>query len=127
MLKREPKLSDSEWLLMKICWKKGVCSVKNVHEEYKKQNKVSYVTTKTMLDRLVEKDFLKREKFGPIWLYTATVSEKSTVSNAVEKFVNVVLDGNVLPVFMQLFKNKEKYAVDIENIKKIIEENKIED
>ena len=62
MRKKIGGLSVVEWQYMKICWRKGKSTAKEIHKEYLKNEKHSYMTTKTILDRLVEKDFIKREK-----------------------------------------------------------------
>lgn len=122
MIRREQKLSDSEWILMKLCWKKDVSSAKDVHEIYKIKSKVTYVTTKTMLDRLVEKEFLKREKFGPIWLYSTTMPEKKMIEMAIEKFVDNILDGNMELLINLLNEKKGKYSGELKKIKQLLKD-----
>ncbi|MFC1573965.1 BlaI/MecI/CopY family transcriptional regulator, partial [Candidatus Latescibacterota bacterium] len=68
MTKKRNELSKTEWSLMNICWKKGKVSAREIYEETLKEKQRGYQTVKTMLDRMVGKGFLEREKFGPIWL-----------------------------------------------------------
>ena len=86
MRKRKGELGETEWTLMKICWEKGKSSAKDVYDESLKERKRSYQTVKTILDRLVEKEYLSREKFGPIWLYTPKVTQKAITSIAIDDF-----------------------------------------
>ncbi len=122
MDKKKGKLGRVEWALMKICWEKGKSSAKVIHEESLKEKKRSYQCVKTMLDRLVMKNYLKREKFGPIWLYSPKVSEKSIVSKAIDDFMKTVLGDTIAPIFTHIVKKKKKYHYDIEKLKRLIDE-----
>lgn len=115
------ELSRVEWELMKICWKRGKSSAKDIYDESRKEKKRAYQTIKTILDRLVEKGFLDREKFGPIWLYSPVVSKASLTSNAIEDFLKTVLDNTITPIFLHVAK-KEKYRNEIEKLKRLIDE-----
>lgn len=87
------KLGKTEWTLLNICWEKGPkTTAKEIHEETLKQKYRSYVTVKTMLDRLVDKDFLTKEKFGPVYLYSPNVSKQKVIKNAVGDFLTTVMN-----------------------------------
>ena len=122
MLKKIGKLSIVEWQYMKICWRKGKTTAKEIHDEYLKIEKHTYVTSKTILDRLVEKEFLVREKLGPIWLYSPKTSEKATTSKVVDDFFKNFLDNTVGPIFLHIVENKKKYREEIKELKKLVED-----
>ncbi len=115
------ELTRTEWELMKICWAKGKCSAKIVHEESLKKNKRSYVTVKTILDRLAKKGFLEREMFGPIVLYTPLISQKSVTARTIDDFIEVVMGDHITPFFRHLLK-KKKYRDEINQLKDVINE-----
>jgi BlaI family transcriptional regulator, penicillinase repressor len=115
-------LGELEWTVMRICWKKGKSTARVVFDELlKTKPDVKYQTVKTTLDRLVHKEFLEGEKFGPLCLFTPRVSEKSLTSKAVEKFSRIVFGDVISPVFIHLLK-KKKYAHELEELKKIVNE-----
>ena len=114
-------LNKTEWEIMKICWEKGVATVKTVYEESQKIKERRYTTIKTMLDRLVEKKYLTREKFGPVWLYKPTVTEKKATSDALSDFMQVVTNNNTTPIIKHVL-NTKRYDIDIELLKKLVDE-----
>ena len=113
-------LSRTEWKIMKICWEKGQSTAKVVYEESLKEKKRRYVTVKTMLDRLVEKEYLEREKFGPVWLYKPIVSEKKATSYALNDFIKVVLGNKTTPILKHIADIK-KYDINIKELKQLID------
>ena len=120
--KSRGELSASEWEIMKICWKNGQASARVIYEESLSDKKRSYHTVKTLLDRIVAKGFLEREKFGPIWLYKPAVSRAKILSREIEKFANNVLDNTFTPLFVHLSKNETLSREEIESLKKLIKE-----
>ena len=120
---RKPDLSKTEWSLMNICWKKGQASAREIYEETLRDKKRGYQTVKTMLDRMVAKGYLAREKFGPIWLYKPTVSRKQALGREIESFVNIVLDRTFAPLFAHLAEKEQLSREEIDALKKLIEEH----
>ena len=107
---------------MNICWKKGKVSAREIYEVTLKEKQRGYQTVKTMLDRMVGKEFLEREKFGPIWLYKPVVSKTKMLGREIESFVNTVLDKTLAPLFVHLAEKENLTEEEIETLKKLIEE-----
>ncbi len=122
MTKKLSNFSKTEWLLMKICWDKGKASARVIYEETLREKKRGYQTVKTMLDRLVGKGYLVREKFGPIWLYEPTVPRAKVVAREIDSFMNTVLDNTFAPLFVHLAKKEKLLPEEIEALKKLIDE-----
>ncbi|MFC1693715.1 BlaI/MecI/CopY family transcriptional regulator [Candidatus Latescibacterota bacterium] len=120
-------LTKTEWSLMKICWEKGQVSARIIYEETLKDKQRGYQTVKTMLDRLVKKGFLDREKFGPIWLYKPIKPRTKVMAREIDSFVNTVLDNTFAPLFAHLAKREKLSFDEIETLKKLIEEHEEKD
>ena len=126
MSKKRPDLSKTEWSIMNICWRQGRSSARVIYEETLKAKSRGYQTVKTMLDRLVEKGYLRREKFGPIWLYEPTISRSAVLAREIESFVGTVLDNAVSPLFAYFVKNENISPKELEELRKLVEEKKDE-
>jgi BlaI family penicillinase repressor len=118
-----PELTQAEWLIMKCCWKKGKCTARDVYEEVLKQKAWRYQTVKTMLDRLVQKGYVKMSKIGPICLFEPGVSQTRVMGKALDTFVGTVLDGAFMPVFAHLAKGGKLSQDDIASLKKLVEQH----
>jgi len=115
------RITEKEIYLIKILWEKGESSAKVVYEESLKDRKRSYQTIKTLLDRMVVKEFLDKRKFGPIWLYTPKVSKSFIESRLVKNLVENVLDDKVNPIFTYLIRNKKRIkGEEIKMIKELL-------
>ncbi|WP_372369276.1 BlaI/MecI/CopY family transcriptional regulator [Candidatus Uabimicrobium sp. HlEnr_7] len=116
------KLSDSEWLIMKACWISGKSTARDIYQKVVKKKKWEYTTVKTMLDRLVKKEYLEFEKLGNLCLYTPCTSNKSVTESAIKNFMNTILDHNFMPIFLYFAKDRKIPSEDLESLKKLIEE-----
>ena len=126
MKRRRKNLSTTEWTLMNICWEKGKVSARIIFEESQKDKKRAYQTIKTLLDKLVDKEYLKRERFGPIWLYEPTITREQTVSNAIDSFADTVLNNTLTPLFSHFIKKEKMSEEEIEVLEKLIKKHKEE-
>ena len=124
MSKKKNNLSQTEWSIMKICWEKGKTSAKTIHEESLKEKKRDYSTVATMLDRLVNKGYLQKEKFGPIWLYEPAAKKPKVVASAIDNFLDTVLDNTMLPLFTHLFQKERLSQKDFKALEELIKKKK---
>jgi BlaI family transcriptional regulator, penicillinase repressor len=126
MQKKLPALSKTEWNIMNICWKKGRASARVIFDETLLEKQRSYQTVKTMLDRLTEKGYLRREKFGPIRLYTPAVARSAVLAREIESFVGTVLDNTLAPLFVHFAKKEKLSREELDELRKLIEEKEKE-
>ncbi len=124
MKMKNNNLSETEWSIMKICWEKGEATARTVYDESLKEKKREYQTVKTMLDRLVNKGYLRRKRFGPLWVYNPTVSRAKTLANAIDNFINIVLDNTLTPLFTHFIKKEKLSTEEIEALEKLIRKSK---
>ena len=117
-------LSKTEWTLMNICWEKGKVSARIIFEESQEDKKRAYQTIKTLLDKLVNKEYLKRERFGPIWLYEPTITRESAISNAIDSFADTVLNNTLTPLFSHFIKKEKMSEEEVEVLEKLIKKHK---
>jgi len=69
-----------------------------------------------MLNPLVIKGYLEREKFGPIWLYKPVVAHSEIIAREIDSFVDNVLDKSIAPIYLH-FVNKKVCRTEIEELK----------
>ena len=88
------RLSPSEWEIMRICWRVGSCTVRDVLEEDLKAHRRDYRTILTFMTRMARKGWLATTKRGNQNLYEPTVAEDGAVQQEIERFLRDVVGGN---------------------------------
>ena len=79
-------LGTLEARIMEIVWKKGTVSVQEVCDKLGKGT--NYKTVMTVMNRLVEKEFLARQKVSRAFLYTARLSREEFLASASHQIVS---------------------------------------
>lgn len=97
-MKAPPRISESEWDVMKIIWHDGPCQAQVVIDALAEPNEWSASTIKTLLNRLLRKGVLTHEKLGKSYVYAAAFTEAQCRADATESFIDRVFDGALSPL-----------------------------
>lgn len=99
-----PDVSKAEYDILRVLWKSGRLSVREVHDRIQETSGWAYTTTKTMMDRMVQKNLLSRERFHGIYLYKAQISRPAGLAKIVQFFADRVVEldrSEVVAMFAQ--------------------------
>jgi BlaI family transcriptional regulator, penicillinase repressor len=122
-MKNVPKISETEWAVMKILWSKGPCSAGEIiHSLSQADASWHPKTIKTFLNRLVRKGALGFSKEGRAYLYRAVVTQKECIEAASTSFLDRVFGGSLKPMLAHFVENKKLSEQDIEELKRLLEE-----
>ena len=125
MAKKEevPKISDAEWIVMRVFWSRGELTSGDVVEELEKDSDWKPKTIQTLIRRLVQKGALDFEKQGREYLYRPAVTESACEQAASRQFLDRVFDGKMAP-FLATFVESANYSdEDIAELKRILNES----
>jgi predicted transcriptional regulator len=95
-------LTNQELEIMKIVWKRGHSTVREVYEDLLKRRKIAYTTVMTMMGTLEQKNHLRKSEQGRAYVYVPTRPQSKVVRGMVEEFVNRVFNGSAKPLLMHL-------------------------
>jgi BlaI family transcriptional regulator, penicillinase repressor len=100
-------LTNQELEIMKIVWKRGRSTVREVYEELLKRRRIAYTTVMTMMGTLEQKNHLKKSEQGRAYVYTPTESQAKVVGSMVQEFVKRVFNGSAKPLLVHLVENMD--------------------
>jgi predicted transcriptional regulator len=117
-----PTLTPQELALMKILWRRGTATVRDVYEELRDSRRIAYTTVMTMMNILATKGYVTREKQARAFRYRATQAEHTVVTSMVREFVNRVFDGASRPLLVHLSKDRKLTTRERRELRRLIEE-----
>lgn len=106
---RLPELSSRELDVMNLLWRRDALSAREVHEALEPLHGWAYSTTRTILERLVDKGLVEKRSFHGIYLYAAAVSRARGLAARVREFAERVLGADPEPV-VSLFAERGNLA-----------------
>jgi BlaI family penicillinase repressor len=116
-----PELSKAEYDILRILWKDGRLTVREVHDQVYPIHKWAYTTTKTIMDRMVKKSLLNRKKYHGIYLYKPLISRPAGLVRMVRFFADRVFETDVSSVVSMFAKNNTLNADEIEELEKLLD------
>ena len=116
-----PKISESEWRVMKVLWKKSPLTASEIIDWLKGTTRWNPKTVKTLLNRLVSKNALGFQKDGRAYHYFPTISEAEYTRAERRSFLNKVYNGALQPMLAAFIEDQDLSSEDIHELKKILE------
>jgi BlaI family penicillinase repressor len=122
-MKRKPKLTAVEWEIMEAIWALGGSpSVREVLEYAFPERRKAYTTVQTIMNNLVGKGYLSREKKGLVNFYTPARTRRQAVRKETSNLVSRVFHGSVPALASHLLRSEDLSLEEIKEIRKMLEE-----
>ena len=97
-----PDLSGAELDVMRVLWREGRLSAREIHDAVKAATGWEYSTTRTILGRLVKKGAVAKSDYHSLHVYRACVSRPEGLAKLVREFAGRVIQSDaelVVPLF----------------------------
>ena len=107
---------------MKIVWKLGTATVRDVYEALRERRRIAYTTVMTMMKILADKRHLRRSQQGRTYVYEPTRSKNEVLRSMVREFVNRVFNGSAEPLLVHLLQDRQLSTEDLQKIQQMMEE-----
>jgi BlaI family penicillinase repressor len=122
-MKRTPRISDTEWEVMRVIWAKHPITAAEVIERLSASDPSWHPkTARTLLARLVQKQALDYEAQGRTYVYEPLVRERECIAAASESFVARVLGGSLKPLLAHFVERPELTQEDLEDLRRLLDE-----
>ena len=90
---------------MKVVWRKGTATVRDVYEALREERTIAYTTVMTMMRILDDKGYLDKELVERAHVYKPTKARQQVVGAMVKDFVDRVFDGASESLLVHLAKD----------------------
>jgi len=121
-MKKIPRISETEWEVMKVVWAKTPCSAGEIIEALASTDPTWHPKTiKAFLARLVKKKALGFSKEGRAYLYRPLVRQEECVDAASESFLSRVFGGSLKPMLAHFVERKKLFVEDVKDLNQLLE------
>jgi len=117
-----PDLTRSELAVLKVLWKQGELSAREVHEGLSGSLDWAYSTTRTTLDRMATKGLLQKRSFHGMYLYEPCVSKVAGLAGLVRDLAERVLEVDYAPVVSLFAESNALTPEEVEELSRLLEE-----
>ena len=119
---RMDRPTNAELAILRVLWKRGASTVREVHEAVARDEEVGYTTTLKLLQIMVEKGLAGRTEEGRLHRYWAKAGESDTQRRIVADLVERVFGGSTAGLVLQALSSKPASPEELERIRALIDE-----
>jgi len=117
-----PQPTNGELQILRILWKQGPSTVREINEVLNQEREVGYTTTLKLMQIMHDKGQLSRTKSGKTHIYTALLTEQDTQKQLVDKLKDSLFQGSALKLVMQALGDKSTSADELKQIRDYLDE-----
>ncbi len=112
------KPTESELEILQILWRKGLATVREVHEELARTKDVGYTTTLKLMQIMNEKGIVRRDDSMRTHVYQAAVNKERTQKHLLNKMIDSLFGGSPTQLVIQAL-GDESHKASSEELEKI--------
>ncbi len=115
-------LTEQELEIMKVVWRLGEVTVRDVYEALLKERRIAYTSVMTVMKIMADKKYLRRRLEDRSYVYEATCPKSLVMKQLVGDFINRVFNGSAEPLLLYLVRNRYVSEKELEEIVRVIKE-----
>lgn len=123
-MKRIPRISDAEWLVMQAIWASPGQTADEVIETLRDKVHWNAPTIRTLINRLLQKKALTYEKEGRKYRYWAAISQERCVRRERRSFAQRVYGGTVTPLLAAFIEDAQLSPEEIQELKRMLDQKR---
>ncbi len=114
--------TEGELAILNLLWRKGPCTVRQVHEALRSDGSARYTTTLKQLQVMVEKGLAVRDDSKKSHVYSAAIEEGRTKCSLVAGVIDRVFDGSVQNMMLHALEARDIDRQELAQIKRLLAE-----
>lgn len=126
-MKKTPRISEAEWEVMKVLWKKSPATANYVVKALSEKTVWKRETIRTLINRLVQKKAIGFEKKGRQYHYFPLVTEAECVREETKSFLERVHGGSIEPMLASFVEGEELSPEKIARLRRILNQTEVGD
>lgn len=120
-LPSQPIPTDAELSLLRILWREGPCTVREVLEALPEERRVGYTTVLKILQIMHEKGLVERDESERTHVYRARVAEPGTERRLVADLADRVFGGSTTRLVMRALAERRASPEELEEIRRLLD------
>lgn len=109
-------ITQAEWNVMDIVWANPKIDAITIHKNLEPKLKWSISTVKTLISRLVKKNYLNTEKIGKTYFYSATKNKEELIYQKIDNTFDLICDTKQGEAMLHILDSIKLSDGDIQNI-----------
>ena len=122
MSRYAPVPTNGELALLRILWRRGPLTVRDVHQAVRRERDIGYTTVLKTLQVMAEKGLVTRDESARSHVYAAALAEGTVKRRAVRDLLVRVFDGSAEGLVMQALSSRRASAEELGRLRTLIDD-----
>lgn len=118
-----PKPTESELQILRVLWRLGSGTVRDVYNELNAQRETGYTTVLKLMQIMTKKGLVLRDERERTHIYRTKVTADVTQKRMVKDLLDRVFDGSAAQLVQQALSAKRVTAGELAEIKRLLAEH----
>jgi BlaI family penicillinase repressor len=124
MKPKTTNLTSQQLEIMKVVWRMGDATVRDVYEALRAQRPIAYTTVMTTMKTMEARGHLKKRVNGRAFVYQAVEPQDSSLRKIVGDFLDRVFNGSTEPLLAHLVEERRLSQKDLDKVARMIRNKK---
>jgi predicted transcriptional regulator len=107
--------------VLKVLWRSGPASIRQVREELTPTRPLAYTSVQTIMNIMVDKAYLRRDKRLGSYVYRSRIGEHTTRRRMLRDLVNRVFDGSAGAAALHLLEAAEIVPDELAQLRALLD------
>jgi predicted transcriptional regulator len=117
-----PRPTDSELAILRVLWRLGASTVRQVHNELSRREPAGYTTTLKLLQIMTEKGLVTRNESQRAHVYQARLAAEETQSQLVRDLLDRAFEGSAGRHVLRALASRPASAEELADIRKLLDD-----
>jgi predicted transcriptional regulator len=119
-----PKPTDAELSILRVLWKRGPSTVRQVHDVLSQDRPTAYTTALKLLQIMIDKGLVARDERDRTHVYHPRLSEEQTQRQLIGDLLDRAFGGSSSKLVMQALATRKASAEELGEIRRLLDGNK---
>ena len=124
MRPKSTNLTTQQLEIMKVVWRLGDATVRDVYEALREQRPIAYTTVMTTMKTMEARGHLTKRVNGRAFVYQAVELQNNALRRIVGDFLDRVFNGSTEPLLAHLVQERRLSQKDLDKVAKMIRNKK---
>ncbi len=116
-----PRPTDAELAILRILWRRGPSTVRQVHEDLERRSLTGYTTALKLLQIMTEKGLVERDESQRAHVYAARLPEEQTLGQLVGDLLDRAFEGSSSRLVMRALESRPATREELSEIRRMLD------
>jgi BlaI family transcriptional regulator, penicillinase repressor len=116
-----PRPTDAELAILRVLWRRGPSTVRQVHEDLERRSLTGYTTVLKLLQIMTEKGLVERDESQRAHVYVARLPEEQTLGQLVGDLLDRAFEGSSSRLVMRALESRPATREELSEIRRMLD------